>query len=197
MAACPRKPCAVEGCARDAVSRGWCHGHYQRWVRLGDVQPDRPLGRQVNFACGVEDCPRDAYARQLCRIHYRRWQRTGDPQPDLPVRDRSLDGFVNHGYRYVRVPPDVRYLTEGASTCAEHRLVMAIALGRPLTADESVHHRDGDRLNNSLENLELWTRWQPSGQRIEDRLDAAKALLERYAPELLVEGPGPESRPEN
>jgi len=38
----------------------------------------------------------------------------------------------------------------------EHRLVMAEALGRDLTADEVVHHIDGDRLNNAIENLQLF-----------------------------------------
>src|SRR4051794_9840977 len=38
--------CSVDGCDRVATERGWCHGHYLRWV--GDVQPDRPLGRRVN-----------------------------------------------------------------------------------------------------------------------------------------------------
>jgi hypothetical protein len=64
---------------------------------------------------------------------------------------------------------------------------MAVALGRPLTADESVYHRDGDRLNNAPENLELWTRWQPSGQRLEDRIAAAKMLLMQYAPNVLAD----------
>lgn len=37
----------------------------------------------------------------------------------------------------------------------EHRYVMMCALGRPLLATETVHHVDGDRQNNDLENLEL------------------------------------------
>jgi hypothetical protein len=37
----------------------------------------------------------------------------------------------------------------------EHRYVMAEHLGRPLTDEEVVHHRDGDRKNNAIENLEL------------------------------------------
>jgi len=37
----------------------------------------------------------------------------------------------------------------------EHRFIMEKILGRNLTRDETVHHKDGNRLNNSLENLEI------------------------------------------
>ena len=37
----------------------------------------------------------------------------------------------------------------------EHRLVMAQAIGRPLRDDETVHHLNGDRADNRLDNLEL------------------------------------------
>lgn len=37
----------------------------------------------------------------------------------------------------------------------EHRLVMAKALGRPLTESETVHHIDGDRKHNDISNLQL------------------------------------------
>jgi len=44
---------------------------------------------------------------------------------------------------------------EGASYAPQHRLVMARHLGRPLEEHETVHHIDGNKLNNSLENLQL------------------------------------------
>ena len=39
-----------------------------------------------------------------------------------------------------------------------HRVIMEEYLGRELTKDELVHHKDGDTLNNSIENLEVVSR---------------------------------------
>jgi len=43
----------------------------------------------------------------------------------------------------------------------EHRLVMEKHLGRYLEPHEHVHHIDGNRANNTLKNLELWTTAHP------------------------------------
>lgn len=63
---------------------------------------------------------------------------------------------------------------------AQHRWVMEQSLGRKLYSHENVHHLNGVRTDNRLENLELWSVSQPAGQRIEDKLAWANWFISQY-----------------
>jgi hypothetical protein len=66
-----------------------------------------------------------------------------------------------------------------------HRLAMERKLGRKLVRGETVHHKNGDKKDNSPGNLELWYKGQPAGQRVSDLIEyvvkhhaaAARSLL--------------------
>ena len=62
----------------------------------------------------------------------------------------------------------------------EHRVVMEEMIGRYLLPHENVHHKNGNRQDNRPDNLELWIKKQPQGQRVEDLVTFAKEILELY-----------------
>lgn len=73
----------------------------------------------------------------------------------------------------------------------EHRKLFSDRLGRPLFADEEVHHKNGNRSDNRISNLELWSTKQPKGQRVEDKVEWALEILGRYSPSSLTSVAGP------
>ena len=182
----PAPICFARSCDRPAAEGGLCHAHYQRLRRNGDIDDEQPIGRRRNTACRLESCDREAYARRLCRNHYRRMLRVGDPLEHVPIKDTPGTGYVSHGHFVVPVPPEPRHLAGGESSALEHRLTMAKHVGRRLLPTERVHHNNGNRLDNRIENLELWDCSQPSGQRVSDKVAHAVALLREYAPHLLA-----------
>jgi hypothetical protein len=83
------------------------------------------------------------------------------------------------GYMMVRVVEHPRAIRNGGYVF-EHILVMEEMLGRLLFPDETVHHKNGVKDDNRPENLELWTRPQPSEIRVEDAIAWAQEILRRY-----------------
>lgn len=200
--------CIIEGCDGEVVARGWCRKHYGRWHTKGDplAVPKRP-----GLACSVDGCKRPYSAKGFCDQHYRVWKlentderctvpgckrphrtcgycymhyarlwRNGEPGEAAPRQDGS--GFLTReGYRVLYRPDHPNARRDGQ--VMEHVVVMAQYLGRSLRPGENVHHVNGIRDDNAIENLELWTVGHPAGQRVTDLVEFAREVLRDYGDE--------------
>jgi hypothetical protein len=133
-------------------------------------------------SCKYCDRPLAHKATGLCRGHQYRLE-CGDLRLDDPIREMSV-GYTNaKGYRLISKPEHSNAHKTGY--IYEHVYVMSEHIGRPLLAHENVHHKNGVRDDNRLENLELWSLSQPPGQRVEDKIAWAIELLKLYKPDIL------------
>jgi hypothetical protein len=165
-------PCTVVGCVRRsrAVGQldGLCDMHYRRRRLFGDVGPALPV-RGPHLGCAVKGCARAHNSNGLCALHYSRQRLTGDVGP-VDLKKAAVGALWTD--------PSSGYVYVGGRL--QHRVVMAEHIGRGLLLDENVHHKNGDRADNRIENLELWSKSQPAGQRVSDKLAWAREILARY-----------------
>ena len=127
----------------------------------------------ISASCG---CLRDEKARTLMLARNGKGARSPHWKGG-----RILD---SRGYARVWNPTHSRADKRGGYVY-EHLLVMEEALGRPVNISETVHHVNGHKADNRLENLELWSKSHPPGQRTEDKIAWAKDTLLIY---IGVEG---------
>lgn len=189
--------CSVEGCGRGIQSKGLCHSHYVVQNKGGTVrpavcvfpscsEPSRAAGSKCPTHydnCVVKECVNETrQGARMCDMHTLRLSRGGDigdsSRKRARVGTRSEWHMNANGYiqKVVRVDgKNIAFL--------QHRIVMSESLGRALYEHENVHHINGDRSDNRLENLELWSTSQPPGQRVEDKVKWALEILSLYGPD--------------
>jgi len=173
-----RKICKQDNCnkpvRRDRLGRGmgYCEAH--AYPRRASGGPKRARDTCLTDGC-TEPVKRNVngVGQGYCGAHYgsrgKRYQVAG-------TKHAHRDGYV-------------MIKTEDGRVIAEHRYVMEQHLGRRLARGETVHHVNGVRDDNRLENLELWYSPQPYGQRVQDLLQYAVEAHRDQLEALLKEAP--------
>jgi hypothetical protein len=152
--------------------------------------PDKLSGRSTWWLCSCKCGKRLEVRRQSlvtgntksCGCLRVQTQVHGTTHPHWGKRGPDAPGWK--GGRHITKKGYVMVSVDGVYR-AEHDLVMARKLGRPLLKPETVHHKNGVRNQNNEDNLELWSKSHPAGQRVSDKVEWAVELLRLYAPEKL------------
>jgi hypothetical protein len=177
--------CRINDCDREIHAKNLCLLHYQR-KRNGATEEElfKPVqkrkikpGELKREICRIKGCNRKHFAKGMCKSHYNRANKGAtEEEIQKPFRKRGKNGtgtIHSAGYKEITLKGKKIY---------EHRFIMEQHLGRELFKDEHVHHINGDKLDNRIENLEIWSTGHPSGKRIKDLVAWAEEILARYKP---------------
>ena len=163
--------CKVDFCGAQVVIShlGFCGKHYAQHQR-GSLSSEGVLVKELKIAkypsgavCKISGCDNQPRHRWFCNKHKQQLQcglidETGAKlrEPKHRGRGRGKDRWLTtHGYVKVRAPAGHPGEHKQYGMILEHRLVMEQHLERYLTEKEVVHHINGIRDDNRIENLEL------------------------------------------
>ena len=177
--------CLVSGCERPLYRKsGYCSAHYGRFKKYGDPLAGGVFHQKRPEKCCADGCDKKVIARGFCPAHYSLFRKYGDhTQAKYKWYQNGRDEWhesTSTGYIWRYVGRQDPQASKHTGYVYQHRVVMSEMLGRMLKDNENVHHINGDRKDNRPENLELWVKSQPAGQRVSDLLMWARQILEDY-----------------
>jgi len=169
--------CSFRPCLRKPYAKDLCQSHYKMSLRGENLRPLRPREGARLKTCTFDGCNKPHKGNNYCSGHNYQMKKYGKVWPIKYQKPGEWGDWFKHESGYIR---RTRRIGGKYQMQAEHRLVMEQHLGRELLPGENVHHKNGIRDDNRIENLELWVSSQPSGQRVQDLLEWAKEITERY-----------------
>jgi hypothetical protein len=142
--------CVVPKCQNPSLSKGYCSKHYQRFKRWGNPISTAQIGRKKMgqeiqcVRCGKSVYKTQRYLNGKARFCSRKCafeHRRGEIRVPLIDRHWSLTA---KGYLFTMLR---------GKRILQHRWIVERALKRSLSPTEIVHHVNGNKLDNRLENL--------------------------------------------
>lgn len=149
--------CVIEGCEVKAICKGMCNRHYHK---IKAARKHKPCA----CGCGENTAYTYKHGHHTRLFTSEEQARRGRCNDGSKQRDRGCkDTYRKVGGRH------------------EHRLVAEQMMERPLSHDEIVHHKNGNKKDNRLENLEVMTRAQHMHEHRAD-LNAGRARASQTRP---------------
>lgn len=139
-----------------------------------------PYKTEPNRPCTVAGCTNSRGRRgRFCNRHDHQFRKYGDPTIRLVAPAGS--GYVHGGYRRVTI---------NGRRVMEHRLIWESVHG-PIPPDHDIHHKNGNRSDNSIENLECIQSPEHSHQHMAKNRDARTHCVNghRLTPENIYKYP--------
>lgn len=155
--------CKVDGCSRKDLSAYNMCGRHALQVSRGQRTVGGALLLEIkNYDpgryCQEPSCREPVRSNGLCESHKWRARSTRNGTGTCRGSTTVAPGIRIDSEGYVNVRVDTHYPELGRTGWArQHRVEMELHIGRALKKNEVVHHRDGDRQYNAIENLELLT----------------------------------------
>lgn len=172
--------CLFNPCIRKSYAKDLCQSHYKMNLRGEDLRILKPREGARLKTCTFDGCHKPHKGNNLCSGHNYQLKKFGILSPIKYTAPGEWGEWKVNVAGYVK-----RHRVVGTKreSQLQHRYIMEEYLGRELLKYENIHHKNGNRSDNRLENLEVWSSYQPAGQRIEDKVKWAKEILDLYGEE--------------
>lgn len=132
--------------------------------------------------CAVDGCTNilTKTSGRICQTHRSRYFRHGsyDISPNWTHSKKGKPCIAPTGYVRVNV---------NGKRVLQHRLIMEQHLGRPLTNTERVHHKNGDKTDNRIENLALHSSHSDHMKNHHRYIWRKRKIRPPYTPEMIAD----------